>query len=438
MIDFVSISFMERTNMSQAVSKKFRALLLNEIAKWQAEGLIDSQTAGKLIDLYPEISGKNNLITILLVLGAVLIGLGVLLFIGSNWEHMGKVAKVILIFVAVILSNYWGFRNRFEPGNRPKLGSALLLLGSLIYGAGIWLISQIFNLDIDPSSGLMMWSCGAAVMAFATRDVSIACLTSIVITSFALNASGWWSFFGGNTPTPPNYPLVLAMFSISVVLNYYVVSPWAMILTILGAGLWISTQSELTGILAYGICLFAIYLCHRRQWQIFSNAFLYMSIIISLFALFLETFFQGNRYHDPHEMHIVITRTLEFATLFTVPCVAMKYREFLPELYAAAVVLLISAIAKMCPEAWGLGLANANLAFAALGLIATGVNKLKSATIVNITLVFVVLDIISRYFDTFFKMFDRSLVFVIGGFLLLIIGSYIETTRRKLLGSIKA
>ena len=83
-------------------------------------------------------------------------------------------------------------------------------------------------------------------------------------------------------------------------------------------------------------------------------------------------------------------------------------------------------------------LSNLTLVLAALGLIMSGVNRLKSAALVNITLVFVVFDIIARYFDTFFKMFDRSIFFVVGGLMLLIIGSYIEKGRRKLLGSINA
>jgi uncharacterized membrane protein len=75
---------------------------------------------------------------------------------------------------------------------------------------------------------------------------------------------------------------------------------------------------------------------------------------------------------------------------------------------------------------------------AMLGLIFTGLNRLRSATVVNITLIFFVLDIFARYFDTFFKMLDRSVFFVIGGLMLVILGSYLEQTRRKLLEGLKA
>jgi uncharacterized membrane protein len=423
--------------MSEVLPKKFRGLLIKEIENWQASGLINSETAASLIALYPDVASKNKLITILLMLGATLIGLGVLLFIGSNWEHLGKVFKVALIGIAVIVSNWLAFRFRFEPGHRPKLGSAMFLLGSLFYGAGIWLISQIFNLDIEPSNGLMLWSIGTAVMAFATKEVSLACLSSVVIAAYNLGELSWFGLLDGHTLV--QRPLIcLAMFGVSVSLSYFTRSPWSMILTLVGGGLWVAAEAGAFALLSYGICLFVLYLCHRKQWQLFADAFLYTSSIISLSTLFLLTSGSSVREIPKGANALIVQNTLELASIFSLPFVCAKYKEFWPELAGAAMTLLLTGVSMALGNTGAMLLSNLTLVLAALGLIMSGVNRLKSAALVNITLVFVVFDIIARYFDTFFKMFDRSIFFVVGGLMLLIIGSYIEKGRRKLLGSINA
>jgi uncharacterized membrane protein len=46
------------------------------------------------------------------------------------------------------------------------------------------------------------------------------------------------------------------------------------------------------------------------------------------------------------------------------------------------------------------------------------------------------IDIVARYFDMFFSTMDRSLFFVVGGFILLCAGSLAERNRRKLIEAI--
>src|SRR5262249_40204570 len=135
-------------NMTETLPRTFHRQLVNEIGRWQAEKLIAPELAASLIARYPEPVTKNRLITILSMLGAILIGLGALLFIGSNWDHLGKIVKVGLIVTFILVAHVLGWQYRFEPGNRPRLGSAMFLLGSIFFGSGIWLISQIFNMDI--------------------------------------------------------------------------------------------------------------------------------------------------------------------------------------------------------------------------------------------------------------------------------------------------
>ena len=52
--------------------------------------------------------------------------------------------------------------------------------------------------------------------------------------------------------------------------------------------------------------------------------------------------------------------------------------------------------------------------------------------LINVTLIFFLIFILIRYFDLSWKLLDRSLFFILGGVILLIIGFFMEQIRRKL------
>lgn len=66
----------------------------------------------------------------------------------------------------------------------------------------------------------------------------------------------------------------------------------------------------------------------------------------------------------------------------------------------------------------------------------TGVWSRREA-FVNIGLGYFVLLVFSRYFDMFFSLFDRSLVFVGAGGLLLLGGYVLKQSRRRLLNTMQ-
>lgn len=421
-------TFPRLITMNASISRTFQRQLLIEINRWQEEKLIPTELASLLVARYPEPVTKSRLVTILLMLGSILMGLGALLFIGSNWEHLTKLVKVELIVSAILVTNLLAWRFRFLPGNSPRLGSGLFVTGNIFFGAAIWLISQIFNQDLSMSDGLMLWSIGAAGMALAVREAPLACLTAGLIAAY--NLSSPFHIFDSSISADRQSLLQFALtFGLSVWFAYLLRSPWSTIITLVGGGIWISINASALGLLAYGVALFAIYLCHRLWWQPFALGYLYTGTIASLSALFSMTFSYGDYASVPSNGYWIA-----LASLITLIFVGAKHRQFAPETLVAGLVMLgawfCSAILN---NSGAVIVGNLTLFAAMLSLIFAGLNRLRSATIVNITLVFFVIDIVARYFDTFFKMLDRSVFFVAGGLLLVVFGSYLEKTRRKLL-----
>lgn len=75
-------------------------------------------------------------------------------------------------------------------------------------------------------------------------------------------------------------------------------------------------------------------------------------------------------------------------------------------------------------------LANALLFSSLIALIYSGARRLESAIAVNMCTIFFAIAVLTRYFDTFFAMMNRSIFFILGGLLLLVGGYLLEHQRR--------
>jgi len=138
----------------------FQKFLLNsfivqEINGWRKENIVDSSLCDQLITRFPVNSIKDQIITVIVSLGALMVGLGSLLFIAAHWTEISVYGKLILIFMSIILSNAAGWWSQFGKSSRPKLGAAFFLLGCFFYGSGIWLVSQIVTISGDIATGLL-------------------------------------------------------------------------------------------------------------------------------------------------------------------------------------------------------------------------------------------------------------------------------------------
>lgn len=115
---------------------------------------------------------QNRTVNILVAIGAVLIGAGIFSFVAANWDGMGSALKMTVILVALLLVNGLAWYLK-EQKNYPKAGVALYFLGNLIYGAGIFLTAQIFNIQAGWPDGFMMWMIGTAAMAYVLDQYSL-------------------------------------------------------------------------------------------------------------------------------------------------------------------------------------------------------------------------------------------------------------------------
>jgi len=156
-------------------SEKFRRQLRQEVEQWQSEGLIDPSLYEQLARRYQfhrlDAAARNRFILILLGFGSLLLGLAAIAFVAANWQVWSREVKVVLLlgaFVGINVAGFWGWR---YPGDRwqSRVGQGLLLLGALMLGANIALMSQMFHQSGPIYQLYLVWGAGVLAMAYSLR-----------------------------------------------------------------------------------------------------------------------------------------------------------------------------------------------------------------------------------------------------------------------------
>ena len=154
--------------------ESFLAQLPVELDEWQRRGLIGAGQARRILALYGltvpvagEARRQGRLAALAGVLGAVLTGVGVILFVASNWQRMDRPLKVVLLLGMLLAAYGVGYWLKLGRAERPGVGEGFIFLGSIIFGANIFLIAQIYHVRVGEPLLLAAWSAGAFATAYA-------------------------------------------------------------------------------------------------------------------------------------------------------------------------------------------------------------------------------------------------------------------------------
>ena len=408
--------------MTNNRSEQFARALKSEVPLWVQNGLIQDESAKALLSMYPVSESNNRLVTIISIFGSVLMGLGILLFVGSNWHAMSSLLKLGIICGAIVAINLAALKLNHRSSH-PNVGSALYLLGGIVYGAGIWLISQTFQLDLNWSFGLSLWSLGLVPMILLTRNVPLLALNSVI-------ALLW-------TVSDQHFPEALLVLIFSFGLSYFIKSRIALVLTLI-QGICVcyintdyNSQASMMPAFLYAVVLFSWYLWHRLYKPLFANCYMIISLLIGFGCLYVTTL-------DTPEVFSLAHLQTPFAVLALVATASIIFIFEKVEANRAELIAAISLIPTMMLITHGPGSINwsgrlfANIALftSLIGMIGSGARRIESPLAVNLCTIFFAIAVLTRYFDTFFAMLNRSIFFMLGGLILLGGGYLLERQRR--------
>lgn len=138
------------------------------ISSWKEQGLIDNDTAGKLLsDLNSRRTGIG-LGGVLATIGGLLLGAAVILLVAANWQEIPRIVRVLSVF-AIIWICYIGGVWRRLAGD-VVFSKTLFIIAAAAFGAGIALVGQMYHMSGDEQSAILLWTSGVFVAAFLLRE----------------------------------------------------------------------------------------------------------------------------------------------------------------------------------------------------------------------------------------------------------------------------
>jgi len=165
----------------------YRKWLLSEVELWLNQGIIDSEQANKISTLYPYQADTNWGKIVFAGIGSVIFGLGIILVFAYNWQDMHRFTKLGVVLLSVAITHGIGFYYSHDQSAHKKVGESLHLLGTMLFGAGIWLVAQVYHIDEHYPNALFVWALGALLIAWL--------LPSLSHTILALGLVFLWHWF---------------------------------------------------------------------------------------------------------------------------------------------------------------------------------------------------------------------------------------------------
>jgi uncharacterized membrane protein len=146
-----------------------RGAIEKAIDGWLKAGLLDAATAARLREHEANANQPHTgRLTILAFgFGGLLLAAGAFLFVAAHWQDVspwGRFATLLAMTAALHVGGAFGAR--FSP----SLATALHAVGTAVFGAGIFLSGQVFNLQEQWPEAFLLWAAGAAVAAWLLRD----------------------------------------------------------------------------------------------------------------------------------------------------------------------------------------------------------------------------------------------------------------------------
>lgn len=398
------------------------AVILREVSKWQGKGIVSAAQAREIRALYAGGRGESGemgsrLVPFMAIFGAIMIGAGIILFFAMNWATIPRWVKVGSILAAMIASYHIGYAMRFSRGTFPRVGESLIFLGTIIFGAGIWLIAQIFNISSHWPLGFLYWAVGAMAVAYAVRSVSSMYVAVIALCAYVASESFYWFNL-----IPYSYHLAYSFFLI---------------------------------FLSVGITLYSLGTVHERREQLTGLRYPYhlLGAILLLGALFMMSFKMFGYDRDAAGAAIAQQRDLllssHFWAIFLAVSVAAaiaivlsyasrdrKSKADFYEAFYPAVLLVFSPFAVVFATVnfWLIPIIfNIILFLAIFASISLGMLK-KEQTLVNLGMLAFGIAVVARYFEYLWDVLNGYLFFIIGGILLIALAIFIERKRKAIVG----
>ncbi|APY08909.1 hypothetical protein BWZ20_11610 [Winogradskyella sp. J14-2] len=409
-----------------------KSKLLNDISELLENNIISQEVALNITAYYKskEDNQPNRLFTVFGVLGATLVGLGIILILAHNWDNFSRSIKTCFAFLPLVIGQIIsGFTILKKKSQAWKESSGTFLFFAI--GASIALVSQIYNIPGDLGSFLFTWIVLALPIIYLLNSKAV----SILITVFASYYACELGYdFGYKDSTPWMYlvfilatlPFYLKLLKTSPLANSTSIFNWLYVLSLtIVLGTFINSNWPV-GFLMYAMLFGVFYNLGKtpiyKDQQLRRNSF---TIIGSLGSVVLLTILSFNIiWEDLVKRASIAMNTQEMliaTVLLIVAFVVLLYSKkneknesFNLFQYVFLVVAIIFFIG-MANAIAATVLTNILLLVMGLSAIKIGADTFRFS-VLNYGLLIVTAVIVCRFFDIDIRFEVKGLLFVAVGF----------------------
>lgn len=392
--------------------------LKDEVDEWQKDGVIEDSQAEAILRRYCiEEKGykPGKVITALSAIAAILVGFGVILFFASNWERIPDIIKVILLLITTFCIYYAGFVLRFEKKTYPRAGHSLLFLGSILVGANIFLIAQIFNTNVDSHWLFLLWFVAITPMGYFFDSKPTVGLNILIFTYWLGILISTGSYRGASSPLLLYLLFGIALYSIGQL--HELTEKWSGIRMVYkGFGAFFILISYFYFSIWPSFFFYNYYYGEVKittSEQLLMGSFAILAIASVIANLIQREKLKSTRY----EFYVLMSALIGWIFLFVINSYPILQQN-------KPVETLLFIIFNL----FNLGLS--------IGTISIGYYK-NQPEFVNIGTLFFALGVMQIYITHIQGMFPTGLGLIIGGIILFLIAFYLEKKRKSMLAVMK-
>ena len=400
--------------------------ITNELEELLQANVVTTETAEKIREYFHQKKEENHnrLSSIFGILGAILVGLGIILVFAHNWDNLSRLTKIILSFLPLLIGQLLcGYSILKKPESTVwKETSSVFLFFAI--GASISLVAQVYNIPGDINSFIISWMLLSLPLVYLLQSSIVSLLYIAGITYYGCNANYftypsthsflYWLLLLG---IAPHYYILLKTKAQS---NFTLFHNWFVSLSIV---ICLGTIAHKNGHLLHFsyMSLFTIfYFIGKTQFfdqqKLKNNSFLIIGKLGILYLLLLYSFkwFWNKPFYKTVSSEPLLS--IEFITAFVLTLIAtfFFYKRNSPTNFKEISLLELVFLMNIFPLISGYEfsiVANSIVLLIGIFEVKRGI-KLNHLGILNFGLLLITILITCRFFDTDLSFVIRGILFI--------------------------
>ncbi|MEM8507069.1 MAG: DUF2157 domain-containing protein [Bacteroidota bacterium] len=422
--------------------------ILKDIPELIKAKVITQETADRIQEYYKTKSSAstNRLFTVFGVLGAILVGLGIILILAHNWDQLSRTTKTFFAFLPLFIGQVLcGFALiKKQDSIAWTESSAAFLFFSV--GASISLVSQVYHIPGNLSVFVLTWMLLCLPLLYVMKSSIVALLYLVGITYYACETS-YWSY-----PSSESYlywlllslafPHYYLLYKKKPKSNFMVFHNWLIPLSVIITLGTVANRTEELMFIAYFSLFGILYLIGEQDFFLRQRSrnsgyklLGALGTIVLLLTLSFDWFWEDLRNGDLQFNAVLSTPEFFASTLLSLLGLGLLYfhqKDKAPnKIKPLALVFLLFIIAFLLGRYSSIAVVLINVYVLAVGIftIRNGA-KQDHLGILNYGLLILTALVVCRFFDTDLSFVVRGIMFVsVGaGFF---VANYLMLKKRK-------